>query len=61
MSANIQKKYMRPKEVALYMGVGIATVWRYAKDGKLTAKNISKRVTVFSIDEVEKLINGTAA
>ena len=53
----MSKKYLRAKEVAQYLGVGLSTVWRYAKTGKLTAKRISQRVTVFDIDEVNKLIN----
>ena len=60
MNANTQKKYMRPKEVAAYMGIGMTTVWRYAKEGKLNPRKISPRVTVFNIDEIENLINGMA-
>ena len=52
---NAGKKYLRPKEVANYLSVGLSTVWLYAKEGKLTPKKISSRVTVFSIDKVENL------
>ncbi len=52
----MSKKYLRAKEVAQYLGVGLSTVWFYAKQGKLKAKKISQRVTVFDIDEVEKLL-----
>jgi len=51
------KKYFRAKEAAEYMGVGLSTVWLYAKEGKLTAKKISSRVTVFEINEIDNLIN----
>jgi excisionase family DNA binding protein len=54
---NAGKKYLRAKEVAKYMGIGLSTVWAYAKEGKLTAKKISTRVTVFSIDDINTLIN----
>ena len=54
---NINKKYMRASEVANYMGIGLSTVWLYANQGKLTPKKISPRVTVFSIEEVERIIN----
>ncbi len=57
----MSKKYLRAKEVAQYLGVGLSTVWHYAKMGKLTAKRISQRVTVFDIDEVNKLINSGEA
>ena len=52
-----QQKYMRAKEVAIYTGIGLSTVWHYAKTGKLTPKKISERVTVFDIEEVNALIN----
>ena len=52
-----RKKYLRAKEVAIYTGIGLSTVWHYAKIGKLTPKKLSERVTVFSIDEVNALIN----
>jgi len=57
----MEKKYYRAKEVAVYLGVGIATVWRYAKQGKLQPKSLSSRVTVFDIDEVNQLINTNEA
>lgn len=49
------KKYYRAKEVAEYLGIGISTVWFYAKTGLLHAKKITDRVTVFDIDEINKL------
>ncbi|MDF1877295.1 DNA-binding protein [Sulfurimonas sp. SAG-AH-194-L11] len=52
-----RKKYLRAKEVAEYMGIGLSTVWLYASNGTLTPKKISARVTVFSIDEINNLIN----
>ena len=52
-----RKKYLRAKETAEYLSIGISTVWLYAKQGKLTPKKISTRVTVFSIDEIDNLID----
>ncbi len=46
---------MRAKEIAQYYGVGLSTVWLYAKQGKLTPKRVSPRVTVFDVAEVEAL------
>jgi excisionase family DNA binding protein len=48
------KENYRPKEAAQYLGVGIATIWRYIKDGKLTAHKISDRVTIIHRLELEK-------
>ena len=51
----MEKRYYRAKELAVYLGVSITTVWNYAKEGKLTAKKLSTQATVFDIKEVDKL------
>ena len=51
------KKYYRAKEVAKYLSIGRSTVWLFAKEGKLTPKKLSERVTVFDIEEINKLFN----
>ncbi|MFX4267082.1 helix-turn-helix transcriptional regulator [Aliarcobacter butzleri] len=51
---NISQKLLRPKEVALYLGIGLSTVWLYAKQGKIKPIKISGKVTVFSIDEINR-------
>lgn len=54
-SLNIQtKKMYRAKEVAHLLGIGKSTVWLYAHQKKLTPIKISDKVTVFSIDEINK-------
>jgi len=53
----MSKKYLRAKEVAQYLGIGLSTVWLYAKQGKLTPKKLSQRVTVFDINDVDKLFD----
>ncbi|WP_295004615.1 helix-turn-helix domain-containing protein [Sulfurimonas sp.] len=50
-----QKRYYRAKELAELLGIGLSTVWLYAKEGKLKPKKISQRVTVFDIDDVNQL------
>jgi predicted DNA-binding transcriptional regulator AlpA len=43
-------------------GVSDATVWRWAKDGRLTAKKIGVRNTRFSVREIRALLSeGSAA
>jgi len=53
----MEKRYYRAKELAVYLGVSITTIWNYAKEGKLTAKKLSEQATVFDIKEVDKLFN----
>ncbi|WP_323590623.1 helix-turn-helix transcriptional regulator [Aliarcobacter butzleri] len=48
-------KKLRAKQVAENFGIGLSTVWLYAQQGKLTAINVSARVTVFDTEEVLKL------
>jgi len=50
---NIKKMY-RAKEVSQLLGIGLSTVWHYAKQGKITPIKLSEKVTVFSIDEINK-------
>ena len=51
MNNEIKRKY-RAKELAEYLSVGLSTIWKWAKDGKIRPHNISKGVTVFDINEV---------
>lgn len=45
--------------MANYLSIGLSTVWLYAKEGKLTPKKLSARVTVFSIEEIDSLFNSS--
>ena len=57
-SLNIQtKKMYRAKEVSKLLGIGLSTVWLYAKQGKITPIKLSEKVTVFSIDVIYKSFN----
>ena len=51
-------KYMRAKQLAEHLGIGLSTVWLYAKQGKITPKKASDRVTLFEVVEVEKALIG---
>jgi len=48
------KENYRPKEAATYLGVSLPTIWRYIKNGKLTAHKLSDRVTIIHRLELEK-------
>ena len=49
---------MRAKEASKYIGVGLSTIWLYAKQGKITAYKISDRVTIFKRSELDAFVNG---
>ncbi len=51
-------KFMRAKQLAEHLGIGLSTVWLYVKQGKITANKISDRVTLFDVVEVEKALLG---
>lgn len=51
MKYEIKKKY-RAKGLAIYLGVGLSTIWRWSKQKKIRSQKISSGVTVFDIDEV---------
>ena len=51
-------KFMRAKQLAEHLGIGLSTVWLYAKQGKITPKKASDRVTLFEVAEVEKALLG---
>ena len=51
-------KFMRAKQLAEHLGIGLSTVWLYAKQGKITTKKASDRVTLFEVAEVEKALLG---
>ena len=51
------KKFYRAKEVTEYLGICKSNVWRLSKLKKITLIKISHRVTVFSIDEINKVFN----
>ena len=52
----INKENMRAKEVAEYLGIGLSTVWLYAKQGLLKPINLSPRVTVFRKSDIDAFI-----
>lgn len=51
-------KFLRAKEMAKHLGVGLSTLWLWNKQGKITSKRISERVTVFNVADVEKALLG---
>ena len=44
---------LRPKEASHYLGIGLSTLWLYAKQGKITPIKLSQRVTIFPKSELD--------
>ncbi|WP_323657904.1 helix-turn-helix transcriptional regulator [Aliarcobacter butzleri] len=54
-------KFKRAKDLAKHLGVGLSTIWKWSKDGKIKPIKLSERVTVFNVLDVEKALFGTVA
>ncbi|WP_298693582.1 helix-turn-helix domain-containing protein [uncultured Sulfuricurvum sp.] len=50
-------EHFRDKQAAQYLGVGVSTVWLYAKQGKLHPIKLSPRVTIFKKSDLDALID----
>ena len=53
-------KILRAPAAAATLGVSKSTIWRYVRQGKLTAVKLSDRVTGFRQSEIQALIAGGA-
>ena len=49
---------LRAKEACKYLGVGLSTLWLYAKQGKIKPIKLSERVTIFKKSDLDSFING---
>lgn len=49
-----EQRYMRAEQLAIYFGIGLSTVWLFAKQGRITPKKITPKITVFDVREAEK-------
>ncbi len=52
----IQKEYFRAKEAAGYLGIGLSTVWLFAKQGLLKPIKITERVSVFRKKDLDEFV-----
>ena len=57
----METRFLRVKQAALYLSVGVSTIWLYAKQGKLHPVKLSDRVTVFKKEDLDALINNAMA
>ncbi len=54
-------KFMRAKQLAKHLSIGLSSVWKLSHDKKITAIKLSERVTVFNVADVEKALFGEIA
>ena len=52
----MEKQNFRAREAAKYLGVGLSTIWHYAKQGKLHPIKLSDRVTIFKKEDLDAFI-----
>jgi len=52
-----QIHHFRAKDASQYLGVGLSTIWLYAKQGKITSIKLSDKVTVFKREDLDRFIN----
>lgn len=57
----MENRFLRVKQAALYLSVGVSTIWLYAKQGKLHPVKLSERVTVFKKEDLDALIDNAMA
>lgn len=50
-------EHLRAKEASQYLGIGLSTVWLYAKQGKLKPIKLSPSVTVFKKSDLDEFVN----
>lgn len=50
------KKYYRAPEAAKFLGIGVSTIWLYTAQKKINSIKLSKRITVFDINELDRFI-----
>lgn len=55
-----EKRMLRAKEVASCYGIGLSTVWHYAKQGLIKSIKVSGKVTVFNVKELDEFFGYTA-
>ncbi|MCF6340060.1 MAG: hypothetical protein L3J10_04805 [Sulfurimonas sp.] len=51
-------KFIRASMVAKRVSCGLSTVWLWAKQGKITPIKISNSITVFDVQEIDRMILG---
>ncbi len=52
------KAYYRAKEAAIYLSIGLSTLWLWVKEEKIKTYKISDRVTVFKKEDLDALVTG---
>jgi len=54
---NQSKGYLRARDVAAYLGIGLNTVWRWARIGRLPkGQQLSPRCTVWKMSELQDFL-----
>ena len=49
-------EYLRAKDAHKYLGIGMSTLWLYARQKKIKPIKLSERVTVFKKSDLEAFV-----
>jgi predicted DNA-binding transcriptional regulator AlpA len=52
---------LRAKEASKYLGIGLSTLWLYARQGKIKPIKLSPRVTIFKRSSLDDFINNMSS
>jgi len=52
---------LRAKEASKYLGIGLSTLWLYARQGKLKPIKLSPRVTIFKRSSLDEFVNSMSS
>lgn len=52
----ITKKYYRPREAAIYLGVCVSTIWNWIAEEKLKTKKLGEKITVIDKYDLDNFV-----
>ena len=53
---NKTPKYMRAKQLSIYLSIALPTIYLYLRQGKIESKKVSSYITLFDVAKVEKAL-----
>lgn len=51
-----ERRFLRDKQAAAWLGIGISTLWLYVRQKKIPSIKLSPKVTVFAVADLEEFV-----